>query len=177
MKKNKKTGYPIWAQKSWWVVPDQSILIEYLKVLIGIKRNIPNIDARIHEVCTIIAYRYLSNSIFKNGKIIEEDINPSPRTGPDIKVKGRISNGKTYSYHAEVLTNFNFKEYAEAKKLYEDVNKLINSDVDRKILVVLFGNLVEKVKNRCKNRKKDPIDLDEKNIQVLSIEEIIKSKL
>ena len=84
----------MWAQKPWWVMPDESILAEYLKVLIGIKRNIPNIDARIHEVCTIIAYRYLSNSIFKNGRIIDEDINPSPRKGPDIKVKGTTSNGK-----------------------------------------------------------------------------------
>ena len=167
----------MWAQKPWWVMPDESILAEYLKVLIGIKRNIPNIDARIHEVCTIIAYRYLSNSIFKNGRIIDEDINPSPRKGPDIKVEGITSNGKKYSCHAEVLTNFSFKEHAEANKLYKDVNKLISSNVDKKFLIVLFDNLVDEVKNKCKNRRNDPLDLDKKNIQVLSIEKIIESKL
>ena len=51
MKKDKEriAGCLDWAQKSWWVTPDESILTEYLKVLIGIKRNIPNINARIHE--------------------------------------------------------------------------------------------------------------------------------
>lgn len=176
MRKNKKelVGYPDWAQKSWWVVPDESVLKEYLKVLIGIKRIIPNINARIHEVSTIVALRYLSNLIFKGGKIVKEpDVNPNPRKGADIKVEGITSNGQVCKYHAEVVTNFSFKHEAEAKKLYNDVEKLMNSKADKKFLVVLFEQLIKEAKKRCKNRRKNPVDLHKHGIQVLSIEKII----
>ncbi len=175
MKKDKEkiTGYPDWAQKSWWVVPDESVLTEYLKVLVGIKRNIPNIDARIHEVSTIVALRYLSDLIFKDGKIVKDNVNPNPRKGPDIKVEGVTSDRKICKYHAEIATNFSFKRGPEADKLYNDIEKLINSKANKKFLVVLFEQLIEEAKGRCKNRRKKPIDLDKHSVQVLSIEKMI----
>jgi hypothetical protein len=171
--KDRMIGYPDWAQKSWWVVPDESILAEYLKVLIGIKRNIPNIDARIHEVSTVIALRYLSYLVFKNGKIAREDVNPNPRRGPDIELEGTTSNMQSCKCNAEVVTNFSFEQGAEADKLCNDVKKLMESNADKKFLVVLFEQLTEEAKRRCKNRRKNPIDLDEQDIQVLSIEKMI----
>ena len=57
------------------------------------------------------------------------------------------------------------------------MNKLISSNVDKKFLIVLFDNLVDEVRNKCKKRQNDAIDLGKKNIQILSIEKIIESKL
>lgn len=170
-------GYPDWAQKEWWVTPHESILSEYLKVLIGIKRNIPNINARIHEVSTVMAFRHLNFLIFKDGRIIKEDVNPTPREGPDIEVKGITSELQNCIYRAEITTNFSFKHGVEADKLRKDVDKLIQSKADRKFLVVLFESLVEEAQRRCKSRKKNPIDLGRYNIEVLSIEKISGSSL
>lgn len=179
MEKNKEKtmGYPDWAQKTWWVVPDESVLIEYLKLLVGIKKNVPNINARIHEVGTIIALRHLTACMFKGGRIDKEEVNPSPRKGPDIRVRGTSSEGVRVRYHAEVLTTFGFNQGPQADKLRKDVQKPIDSNADRKILLVLFESLVEKAKGRCKRRLKDPIDLDEHGIEVLSIEKMIQANL
>ncbi len=179
MKKDKEkiVGYPEWAQKPWWVRPDGSILTEYLKVLIGIKKNVPNISARIHEVSTIISLRYLSNLIFNGGKITKENVNPNTKMGPDIKIEGTASNGHRYKCYAEVVTNFSFKEGPEANRLYSNVKKLKDSDADKKFLVVLFEKLIEKAEGRCKKRRNNPIDLDKHNILILSIEKMIGSTL
>jgi hypothetical protein len=175
VKKDKEEviGYPDWAQKSWWIAPDTSVLKEYLEILIGIKRNVPNINARIHEVSTIVAQWYLSGLIFSGGKIIKENVNPNPRKGPDIEVEGITSNRRSCKCRAEVVTNFSFKHGPEADKLYNDVKKLVNSKADKKFLVVLFEELIEEAKKRCKNRSKNPVDLHKHGIQVLSIEKII----
>jgi len=84
--KERMTGYPDWAQKSWWVKPDESILTEYLKVLTGIKKNVPNISARIHEVCTIITQQYLSNlMVGKITKIIKGGCKSKSKDGTGYK--------------------------------------------------------------------------------------------
>ncbi|NQT82356.1 hypothetical protein HQ563_04995 [bacterium] len=179
MKKSEDSmiGYPAWAEKSWWVTPDESILIEYLKLLVGIKRNVPNINARIHEVATVIALRHLSEALFPGGRILKEVVNPSPRKGPDIEIHGVTSNGDGCRYHAEVVTNFGFKQGPQADKLRKDVQTLIESNADTKILVVLFESLAEEAKRRCKKRLKNPIDLDDYGVEVASIEKMIQSNL
>ena len=175
--RQKMLGYPDWAQKKWWVTPHKSMLSEYLKVLIGIKINIPNISARIHEVSTVMAFPYLNFLVFKDGRTIKDDVNPTPREGPDIEVKGVTSEGQNCIYRAEIITNFSFKHYVEVDKLRKDVDKLIQSKANRKFLVVLFENLVEEARRKCKSRKKNPIDLQQHNIEVLSIEKISGSSL
>ncbi len=175
--KNKIIGYPNWANKSWWVQPDELILTEHLKILIGIKKNVPNIDAKIHEISTVIALRYISSLVFKNGQVLKEDVNPNPRKGPDIYVEGVTSTGQSCKCHAEVVTNFSFKYGQEAKKLFSDVKKLIDLNADKKYLIVLFNQLIEEAAIKCKNRRRNKIDLDKNNIQILSIEKIIGSNI
>lgn len=168
---------PSHFNKSKWYTPDVDLLIEYLKVLIGIKKNIPNINARIHEVCTKIAMNYLLASLSKHDKVCNKEMHPDPSQGPDIKFEVKKPKEKICKFQAEIATNFSFKQQPQAEKLYADVKKLINSKADKKYLVVLSKELEDSAIKRLKRSQKNPIDLEEKNVLVISIERIIGENL